>query len=43
LLQRPDDPGGLASWVSSGLSLNGVRIGFQASPEFFMDSGTPAS
>jgi hypothetical protein len=38
LLQRPDDRAGLAFWVSSGLDLNGVRRGFQSSPEYITNS-----
>jgi hypothetical protein len=35
LLHRPDDPAGLAGWVASGLDLHAVRVGFEASGEFF--------
>jgi hypothetical protein len=35
LLHRPADPAGLNDWVMSNLDLHTVRIGFEASPEFF--------
>jgi hypothetical protein len=35
LLHRPDDPAGLNNWVMSNLDMHSVRIGFEASPEFF--------
>jgi hypothetical protein len=35
LLHRPDDQGGLDYWVFSDLDLSAVRLGFEASPEFF--------
>jgi hypothetical protein len=35
LLHRPDDPGGLDYWVCSDLDISAVRLGFEASAEFF--------
>jgi hypothetical protein len=35
LLHRPDDPAGLNGWVMSNLDMHAVRLGFEASPEFF--------
>ena len=35
LLHRPADPQGLDGWVFSGLGEVGVRVGIEASPEFF--------
>jgi hypothetical protein len=35
LLHRPDDPAGLNAWVFSNLDINTVRLGFEASAEFF--------
>jgi hypothetical protein len=35
LLHRPADPASLNAWTSSGLDLVSVRIGFEASSEFF--------
>ena len=35
LLHRPDDPAGLKGWVMSDLDVRTVRLGFEASPEFF--------
>jgi hypothetical protein len=35
LLHRPSDPGGTAYWVSTGLSLEGVRLAFETGSEFF--------
>jgi hypothetical protein len=38
LLHRPDDPAGLNGWVMSNLGMHTVRLGFEASPEFFANS-----
>jgi hypothetical protein len=35
LLHRPADPAGLNNWVMSNLDMHTVRLGFEASPEFF--------
>jgi hypothetical protein len=35
LLHRPADAAGINGWVSSGLDSSSVRIGFEASSEFF--------
>jgi hypothetical protein len=35
LLHRAGDPTGVNSWVFSNLDLGSVRLGFEASPEFF--------
>jgi hypothetical protein len=35
LLHRPDDPMGLNGWVFSNLDAASIRLGFEASPEFF--------
>jgi uncharacterized repeat protein (TIGR01451 family) len=35
LMHRPDDPAGLNGWIMSNLDMGAVRIGFEASPEFF--------
>jgi hypothetical protein len=35
LLHQPDNPGGLRGWVFSNLDMGSVRLGFEASPEFF--------
>jgi hypothetical protein len=35
LLHRPPDADGLSGWVDSALDASGVRVGFEASPEFF--------
>ena len=35
LLHRPDDPMGLNGWVFSNLDAASLRLGFEASPEFF--------
>ncbi len=37
LLHRPADPQDLNGWVFSGLGELGVRVGIEASPEFFTD------
>ncbi len=34
-LMRPPDPAGLAAWISSGMSLEQIRQGFEGSDEFF--------
>jgi hypothetical protein len=36
LLHRPSDAVGLNNWVMSNLDVGTVRIGFEASPEFFL-------
>ena len=36
LLHRPDDPAGLNGWVFSNLDVGAARVGFEASPEFFV-------
>jgi hypothetical protein len=35
LLHRSADPAGLNGWVFGGLDMHTVRLGFEASPEFF--------
>jgi uncharacterized membrane protein len=35
LLHRPDDPTGLNDWVFSNLDMAAVRVGFEATSEFF--------
>jgi hypothetical protein len=35
LLHRPDDPMGLNGWVFSNLDAASIRLGFEASPEFY--------
>jgi hypothetical protein len=42
LLHRPDNPNGtdpasLNGWVLCGLDVRGVRVGFETSPEFFVN------
>jgi hypothetical protein len=37
LVHRPDDRPGLNAWVLSNLDIGSIRVGFEASPEFFAD------
>jgi hypothetical protein len=37
LIHRPDDMPNLNNWVMSNLDMNTVRLGFEASAEFFVD------
>jgi hypothetical protein len=37
LLHRPDEAAGLNAWVMSNLDIGAVRVGFEATPEFFLD------
>jgi FG-GAP-like repeat/Domain of unknown function (DUF4214)/FG-GAP repeat len=37
LLHRPADAAGLNGWVFSNLDIGAVRIGFESSPEFFLN------